>query len=197
MCIDALPAKYEVEPRNLTSGDGMGRDGTNAVRERHHRRSGNQKKGSNAGRAGHAVLDGGGGGAHGKGGGRGKGRGGRRGQQERGGKGTDEDGGGSASTAGGDGSSTKAAEGSTSEVRYYRWGKKDHWRADCTEELCSQCHGQGHAADVCPSSKKQAVLPASKGDGDSDTAEALAFKAEKMAVEGNDGLGKMGEWESV
>ena len=124
--IDALPAEYEVEARNLASRDSIGRDDIiKAVRERHHRLSGNRKKGSNAGYAGHAMFaggsggggsrgkggggggrgKGGGGGGHGKGGGHGNGKGGRRGQHGRGGKGTNEDGGGSAAAAGGDGSS--------------------------------------------------------------------------------------------
>ena len=39
--IDALPAEYEVEVRNLASRDGIGRDDIiKAVRERHHPRSG-------------------------------------------------------------------------------------------------------------------------------------------------------------
>ena len=154
--IDALPAEYEVEARNLASRDSIGRDDIiKAVRERHHRLSGSRKKGSNACHAGHAIFAGGGdggqrkgagGGAHRKGGARGKGKGGRRGRQGRGGKGTNEDGGGLAAAAGGDGISAKAAVGGTSEVRCHRCGKKDHWRIDCTEELCSKCHGRGHAA---------------------------------------------------
>ena len=89
--IDALPAEYEVEARNLASRDSIGRDDIiKAVRERHYRLSGNRKKGSNAGYAGHAMFAGGGdgghrkgagGGTHGEGGGRGKGKGGRRGRQ--------------------------------------------------------------------------------------------------------------------
>ena len=48
--IDALPAEYEVKARNLTRRDGIGRDDIiKAVRERHHRRSGNRNKRSNAG----------------------------------------------------------------------------------------------------------------------------------------------------
>ena len=47
----------------------------------------------------------------------------------------------------------------------------------CTEELCSRCHGRGHAADVCPTSKEEAVLAASDGDDDYDAVEASAFKA--------------------
>ena len=75
---------------------------------------------------------------------------GRRGRQGRGDKGTNEDGGGSAAAAGGDGSSAKAADGGTSEVRCHGCSKKGHWRIDCTEELCSRCHGRGHADNVCP-----------------------------------------------
>ena len=170
-----------MEARNLASCDGICRDDIiKAVRERHHRLFGSRKKGSNAGHAGHAMFDGGGdggqrkgagGGAHRKGGGRGKETGGRRGRQGRGGKGTNEDGGGSAAAAGGDGSSAKAADGGTSEVKCHRCGKKGHWRIDCTEELCSRCHGRGHAADVCPTSKEEAVLAASDDDDNCDTVE--------------------------
>ena len=80
--IDALPAEYEVEARNLASHDSIGRDDIiKAVRERHYGHSGSRKKGSNAGHAGHAIFAGGGDGdhingaggyAHRKGGGRGK-----------------------------------------------------------------------------------------------------------------------------
>ena len=59
--IDALPAEYEVEERNLASRHRIGRDDIiKAVRERHHRLFGSRKKGSNAGHAGHAVFAGGG-----------------------------------------------------------------------------------------------------------------------------------------
>ena len=145
--IDALPAEYEVEARNLAPRDSIGRDDIiKAVRERHHQLSGNRKKGSNAGHAGHAMFaggggsggggrgKGGGGGGHGKSGGRGKRKGGQRAQQGRGGKGTNEAGGGSAAAAVGDGSSTRATEGSTPETRCYWCGKKGHWKADCTEK---------------------------------------------------------------
>ena len=185
--IDALPAEYEVEARNLASRDSIGRNGIiKAVRERHRRFSGRMKKGSNAGHAGHAMFAGGGddgqrkgagGGAHRKGGGRGKGKGGRRGRQGRGCKGTNEDGAGSAAATGGDGSSAKATDGGTSEVRCQRCGKKGHWRIDCTEELCSRCHGRGHAANVCPTSKEEAELATSDDDDDSDAVEASAFEA--------------------
>ena len=48
--IDALPAEYEVEARNLAFRDSIGRDDTiKTVRERRHRLSENRKKGSNAG----------------------------------------------------------------------------------------------------------------------------------------------------
>ena len=225
--IDALPAEYEVEARNLASRDSIGRDDIiKAVRERHHRISGNRKKGSNAGHAGHAMFAGGGGGgrgkddgggSHGKGGGHGNGKSGRRGQHGKGGKGTNEDGGGSAAAAGGDGSSAKAAEGSTSEARCHRCGKKGHWKADCTEDLCSRCQGRGHAADVCPasaemrcsrcngrghaadmcpSSKEEGVLAVSNDDGDDGTVQASAFKAEE-AGECSDVLGRTGEGESA
>ena len=166
--IDAFPAEYEVEVGNLASRDSIGRDDViKAVGERHHRLSGSRKKGSNAGHAGRAMFAGGGagGGGRGKGGGgdgSGKGgggsgieRGGRRGKHGRGGQGTNEVGGGSATAAGGDSMSAKAAEGSTPETRCYRCGTKGHWRADCTEELCSRCQGRGHTADVCPASAEK------------------------------------------
>ena len=66
--IDALPAQYEVEARNLASRDSIGReDIIKAVRERYHRLSGSRKKGSNASHAGHAMFAGGGGGGRRKG----------------------------------------------------------------------------------------------------------------------------------
>ena len=200
--IDALPAEYEVEARNLASRDSIGRDYIiKAVRERHHRLSGSRKKGSNAGHAGHAMFAGGGDGghrkedigdAHGKGGGRGKGKGGRWGRQGRGGNGTNEDGSGLATAAGGDGSSAKAADGGTSEVRCHRCGKNGHWRVDCTEELCSRCHGRGHAADVCPTSKEEAVPAVSDDDDYDDTVETLAFRARETGKRSNVS-GKEGE----
>ena len=104
----------EVEARDLESRHGIDRDDIlKAVRERHHRRSGNKKKGSNVRFAGNGegrkrASDGGG---------RGKGIGRRQGQQGRAGKGSKEDSGGSAAAAGGHGSSAKAAEGGTSELR--------------------------------------------------------------------------------
>ena len=226
--IDALPAEYEVEVGNLASRDSIGRDDViKAVGERHHRLSGNRKKGSNAGHADHAMFaggggsggrgKGGGGGGHGKGGGRGKGKIGRWGQQGRGGKGTNEVGGGSATAAGGYGGSANATEGSTPETRCYRSGKKGHWKADCTEELCSRCQGRGHAAnvcpacaekrcsrcngrvhaaDICPSSKEEAVLAVSNDDVDDGTVQASASKAEE-AGECSDALSRMGEGESA
>ena len=69
-------------------------------------------------------------------------------------KAPNEDGGGLAPAAGSDGSSTKSADGGTSEVRC---DKKGHWRVDCTELLCSRCHGRGIAADVSPTSKEEAA----------------------------------------
>ena len=81
--IDALPAEYEVEARDPAFRDSIGRDDIiKAARERHHRLSGSEKKGSNAGHVGHAMYAGGGGGSCGreKGGGRGREKGGRRGQ---------------------------------------------------------------------------------------------------------------------
>ena len=152
-------AEYVLEERNLASRDSIGRDDIiKAVRQLHHRLSGNRKKGSNAGHHTHAMFSGGsGGGGRGKGGGGGgrgksggggaygkvrgpgKVKGGRQRQQGRGGKGTNEDGGGSAAAAGGDGSSGKAVEGSTPDPRCYWCGKKGHWKADCTKERCSRC----------------------------------------------------------
>ena len=203
--IDALPAEYEVGARNLASRDSIGRDDIiKAVREWHHRLSGRRKKGFNAGHADHAMFAGGGdgghrsgagGGAHGKGGGRGK-EGGRRGRQGCGGKGTNEDGGGPAAAAGGDGSIAKTADGGTSEVRCHTCGKKGRWRVDCTEELRSRCHGRGYAADVCPTSKEEAVLAASDGDDDYDTVEASAFKARETG-ECSNVSGKKGKGESA
>ena len=157
--IDARPAEYEVEARNLESRNSIGRDDTKAVRELHHRRPGIWEKGSNAGHAGHAMFAGGddggqrkwpGGGAHRKSGGRGIAKCGRREQRGRGGKGTNEDGGGLAAAAGGGGRSAKAADGGATEVRCHRCGKKCSWRIDCSKELCSRYHGWGHAAVVCP-----------------------------------------------
>ena len=49
--IDALAAEYEVEARNPAFRVSIGRDDIKTVRERHRRRSGNSKKGSNAGHA--------------------------------------------------------------------------------------------------------------------------------------------------
>ena len=47
--IDALPAEYEVEARNLASRDSIGCDDIiKVVRERHHRLSGSRRKGSKA-----------------------------------------------------------------------------------------------------------------------------------------------------
>ena len=72
--IDALPAEYEVEARNLASRDIIGRDDIiKAVRERHHRLSENRKKGTTA--SGHATYAG-----DADGGGRGRGGGGREGK---------------------------------------------------------------------------------------------------------------------
>ena len=54
---DALPAEYEVEARNLASGDSIGRDDIiKVVRERHHRLSGSGKKGFNIVHAGYAMF---------------------------------------------------------------------------------------------------------------------------------------------
>ena len=80
-------------------------------------------------------------------------------------------------------------------MRCYRCGKKGHLRVECTEKLCSRCHGRGHAADVCPTSK-EAVLAASDDDDDYDTVEASAFKAGETG-DCSDVLGKKGEGESA
>ena len=81
-------------------------------------------------------------------------------------------------------------------MRCHRCGKKSHWRDDCTEELFSRCHGRGHAADVCPTSKEEAVLAALDDDNDDDTVETATFKAGE-AGECSDVLGRKGEEESV
>ena len=124
---DALPAEYEVEARNLAPRDSIGREIIRVVRDRHHRLSGNRKRGS---KFGHALYAGdGAGGGHGKGGGRGNGKGGRRGKHGRGGRGIDEVGGGSAAAAGGDGSSAKATESSAPVrgcYRYLVWQGRPH-----------------------------------------------------------------------
>ena len=74
--IDAPPAEYEVEARNLASSDSIGLEIINAVREWHHRHSGNRKKGSNSGHV--LCADGSAVGGQGKGGSRGNTKGGRR-----------------------------------------------------------------------------------------------------------------------
>ena len=97
--------------------------------------------------------------------------------------------------AGGDGSSAKAADGGTSEVRRHRCGKEGHWRIDCAEDLSSRWHGRGHAADIRPTSKEEAVLAASDDDDDFDTLEASAFKARETGKCSNVSS-KKGEGES-
>ena len=83
------------EAQNLVSRDSIGREEIiETVRERHHRRSGNSKKGSNSGHALY-TYDGAGSG-HGKRGGRGNGKGARRGKHGLGGRVTNEVGGGPA-----------------------------------------------------------------------------------------------------
>ena len=70
ICIDALPAKYEVEAEHLASRDLIGRDDIiQGVRVRHHRLPVSRNKVSNAGHAVHALYAGGG---CGGGGGRGE-----------------------------------------------------------------------------------------------------------------------------
>ena len=186
--IDALPAEYEVEARNLASRDRNDRDDIiKAVRKWHYRLSGHRRKGYNARYAGHAMFAGGGGasrtkgaggGVRGKGGDRGEGKGGRRRHQGRRGKGTNEDGGGWAAAAGSHGRSAKAVVGNNSEVRCHRCGRKGHWRVDCTGKLCRRCHGQEHAADFCRTLKEEGVLATSDDDNeDHYKVEASAFKA--------------------
>ena len=63
--IDARPAEYEVEARNLASRDSIGRDDIiRAVREQHHRLFESRKNESNVGHASHAVFAGGSAGGH-------------------------------------------------------------------------------------------------------------------------------------
>ena len=62
-------------------------------------------------------------------------------------------------------------------MRCHRGGKKGHWKIDCKEELCSRCHGRGHVADVCPTSKGKAVLAALDDDGDDNAVEGSALTA--------------------
>ena len=81
-------------------------------------------------------------------------------------------------------------------MRCHRCGKNGHWRIDWTEKLCSRCHGRGHAADVCPTSKEEAVLAASDDDDEYDTVEASAFKAIET-VECSNVSGRKGEGESA
>ncbi|CAN0004005.1 unnamed protein product, partial [Laminaria digitata] len=109
--LDALPSEYDIEVRNLASRDSVSREEIiKGVRKRHHRLSGNRKKGSNP--SGHAMYA-----RDAAGGGRGKG--------------TNEGGGASAAAAGGDGNSAKAAEGNYPRWECYRCGKKGHVAADC------------------------------------------------------------------
>ena len=56
------------------------------------------------------------------------------------------------------------------------------WRLDCTEELCSRCHGRGRTADACPSSKEEAVLVVSDDGSDDDTIEGSTFKVEEAKM---------------
>ena len=86
------------------------------------------------------------------------GKGGRRGKHERGGRSTNEVDCGSAAAAGGYGISAKAAEGSVPVRGGYRRGKQGHTTVNCTEKPCNRCNGRPHTADVCPTSKEDAVL---------------------------------------
>ena len=146
-----------MEARNLAPRDSIGRDDIiKAVRARHHRLSGDRKKGFNDGHAGHVMYAGvDGGGGRGKGGNGGKGKCGKQGKHGRSGRGKNEDGGGSAAAADGDGSSAKAAEGCTSVGECHRCGNKGHWNS--TDKLCSRCNGRGHVDDICSSSIEEAV----------------------------------------
>lgn len=100
ICIDALPAECEVEARNLAYRDSIGRDDIiKTVRERHHRRPGNRKKGAYAKYISHDMYASGGGGSREKDGDGGKGKGGKQGKHGHGGRGTNENGGGSAAVA--------------------------------------------------------------------------------------------------
>ena len=80
-------------------------------------------------------------------------------------------------------------------MRCHRCGKKGHWRIGGTEELCSRCHGRGHAADVCPTSREEAVLATLDDNDDCDTVEASAFKARERG-ECSNVSGRKGEGES-
>ena len=153
--IDALPAEYDVEARNLASRDSIGRDDIiKAVRERHHRRSGNRKKRSNAG---HGTLTGGGGGDGGDGRGKGedggKGKGERRGRKGRGSRGTNEVGDDSAAVAGGDGSNAKAIDtwGSATGIERRAIGRptaRRSYAADATAGgMLLMCAPRSDAAD--------------------------------------------------
>ena len=81
-------------------------------------------------------------------------------------------------------------------MRCHRCGKKGHWRVDRTEELRSRCHGRGHAADVCPTSKEKAVLAASDDDANNNPVGASAFKAGETGERSNFS-GRKGEGESA
>ena len=39
------------------------------------------------------------------------------------------------------------------DPKYWRCGKKGHFRSECEENLCEECGGTGHGVDVCPSVK--------------------------------------------
>ena len=81
-------------------------------------------------------------------------------------------------------------------------GKEGHISTNCTEKLCNRCNGRGHTADVCPTSKEEAVL-AVTGEvgarvdiGDDGTVQALAFKTE-VTREYGDYFCTMGDGESA
>ena len=81
----------------------------------------------------------------------------------------------------------------------YRCGKKGHRRTNCTDEMCSRCSERGHTADVCRTSKEEAVLAMASTVGarvdvnEDDTVQASALKAEETGEYGC-GFGRNGGW---
>ena len=96
-----------------------------------------------------------------------------------------ESGGGCVGTAGGDSSSAKTAEGSTLVRRFFECSNKGYRLANCTVKPCSGCDGSGHAADVCFTSKDEAVMVvasevgARNDDQEVGTVHTSTFKAEE------------------
>ena len=74
--------------------------------------------------------------------------------------------------------------------------KVGHWRVACAEELCSGFYRRGYAANVCSTSKKEAVLAASDNDDDYFTVVASAFKARETG-DRSDVLGERGRGEKA